>query len=69
MIEAYNLGSQVPNETLLQKARQVKADAVLVSQVVTQKNIHIQNLTELIEMADADGVRGDLAMIVGCPRI
>jgi len=69
MLETYNLGSQVPNDVLLQKAQEVKADAVLVSQVVTQKNVHIQNLTELIEMADAEGLRERLLMIVGGPRI
>ncbi|HBN97065.1 MAG TPA: hypothetical protein DDZ66_12260 [Firmicutes bacterium] len=69
MIETYNLGSQVPNDILLQKAMEVKADAVLVSQVVTQKNVHIQNLTELIEMAEAEGLRERLIMIVGGPRI
>src|SRR5579863_2382233 len=33
--EAYNLGSQVPNEQLLRIAKERKADAILVSQVVT----------------------------------
>lgn len=69
MIEAYNLGSQVPNGVLLQKAREVRADAILVSQVVTQKNVHIQNLTELIEMAEAENLRRSLIMVVGGPRI
>lgn len=69
MIEAYNLGSQVPNEALLRKAREIRADAVLVSQVVTQKNVHIQNLTELIEMAEAEDLRRRLIMVVGGPRI
>lgn len=69
MIEAHNLGSQIPNEQLLEKAREVKADAVLVSQVVTQKNVHIQNLTELIEMAEAEGLRRKMLMVVGGPRI
>ena len=69
MMETYNLGSQVPNEILLQKAMQVGADCVLVSQVVTQKNVHIQNLTELLEMAEAENLRARLIMIVGGPRI
>lgn len=69
MIEAHNLGSQVPNEVLLQKAREIKADAVLVSQVVTQRNVHLQNLTELIEMAEAEDLRRKLIMIAGGPRI
>ena len=68
MLETYNLGSQVQNEILLQKAMEVGADAVLVSQVVTQKNVHIQNLTELIEMADAEDLRRRLTLIVGGPR-
>ncbi len=42
MLETYNLGSQVLNEVLLQKARETQADVVLVSQVVTQRNVHLQ---------------------------
>ena len=36
MIDAYNLGSQVPNEEFLAKAVELGADALLVSQTVTQ---------------------------------
>jgi len=68
-MDAYNLGSQVPNEDLLAKAIELKADAVLVSQVVTQKNIHLENLTELIELAEAEGLRDRVLMICGGPRI
>ncbi|MDI9441697.1 MAG: OAM dimerization domain-containing protein [Bacillota bacterium] len=69
MFDTYNLGSQVPNEVLLAKAREVGADAVLVSQVVTERNAHLKNLTELIEMAEAEGLRQDLIIIAGGPRI
>jgi len=69
MIEAYNLGGQVPNEVLLQKAAEVNADVLLVSQTVTQKDIHIQNLTELIELAEAEGVREKYIMCCGGARI
>lgn len=68
-IEAYNLGSQVPNAELLARAVELKADAVLVSQVVTQKNIHLENLTELIELAEAEGLRDRVIMICGGPRL
>jgi beta-lysine 5,6-aminomutase beta subunit len=68
-IDAYNLGSQVPNAELLARAVELKADAVLVSQVVTQKNIHLENLTELIELAEAEGLRDHVLMICGGPRI
>ncbi len=68
-IEAYNLGSQVPNADLLAKAVELNADAVLVSQVVTQKNIHLENLTELVELAEAEGLRDKVLLICGGPRI
>ena len=69
MIDAYNLGSQVPNEEFLAKARELNADVLLVSQTVTQKNIHIQNLTELIELAEAEGMRAGHVMCCGGARI
>lgn len=69
MIDAYNLGSQVPNEKLLEQARKLKADAVLVSQIVTQKDVHIHNLTNLIELAEAEKIRDKLVMVIGGPRV
>ena len=69
MIEAYNMGSQVPNEAFLQKAVEVGADVVLVSQTVTQKDVHIQNLTELIELAEAEGLRERFIFCCGGARI
>ncbi|MCS1352632.1 OAM dimerization domain-containing protein [Mechercharimyces sp. CAU 1602] len=68
-IDAYNLGSQVPNEELLAEAIRKNADALLVSQVVTQKGVHITNLTELVELAEAEGVRERFLLICGGPRI
>ena len=69
MVEAYNLGSQVPNEEFLRKAAEVNADMLLVSQTVTQKDVHIQNLTELIELAEAEGVREKYIFCCGGARI
>lgn len=69
MIEAYNLGSQVPNEELIRKAVELRADVLLISQTVTQKNIHIGNLTELIDMLEAEGLREKLIVICGGSRI
>ncbi len=69
MIEAYNMGSQVPNEKLLEYAKVVKADAILVSQIVTQKDVHIKNLTELIELAEAEKLRDKFVIVVGGPRV
>jgi len=69
MIDAFNLGSQVANEDFIAKARELDADVLLVSQTVTQKDVHIANLTELVEMLEADGMRERVVLICGGPRI
>ena len=69
MIDAYNLGAQVPNEEFLKKAIELNADVMLVSQTVTQKDVHIQNLTELVELMEAEGVRSRFILICGGARI
>ena len=69
MIEAMNMGSQVDNEDFLRKAIEIKADVLLVSQTVTQKNVHVQNLTDLVELLEASGMRDRLIIICGGPRI
>jgi beta-lysine 5,6-aminomutase beta subunit len=68
-MEVVNLGSQIPCEQLLRAALDREADAILVSQIVTQKNIHVQNLTKLIELLEAEGVRERFVLVVGGPRI
>ncbi|MGE5707874.1 MAG: OAM dimerization domain-containing protein [Bacteroidota bacterium] len=68
-LRAINMGAQVPNEVLVARAIKEGADAILVSQVVTQKNAHVHNLTNLIEVLEAEGVRGKLIAVVGGPRI
>ena len=69
MVEAYNLGSQVPNEELLRKAKELRADVLLISQTVTQKDIHIRNLTDLIELLEAEGVRQNYVVACGGARL
>lgn len=68
-VQAYNLGSQVENEELVAKAIEMKADALLISQVVTQKDVHIKNLTHLIELLEAEQLRDQLLVVCGGPRI
>ena len=68
-IEAINMGSQVPNEDLIAKAIETNADAILVSQVVTQKDVHIPNLTQLVELLEAEGIRDKVILVCGGPRI
>lgn len=74
-LEAYsafrvvNMGSQVQNEALVAEARKLRADAILVSQVVTQRNVHLANLTNLVELLEAEGLRDKVALVAGGPRI
>ncbi len=67
--ETHNLGSQVPNSRLVAKALEVGADAILVSQTVTQQNLHVHNLTELVEMVEAEGRRRETILVCGGPRV
>ena len=69
MIEAYNLGAQIPNAKLIEFAEKVKADAILLSQIVTQKDVHIKNMTEFIELLEAEGLRSKYVTVTGGPRI
>lgn len=69
MVEAHNLGSQVTNEDFVRKAVELKADILLVSQTVTQKDVHITNLVHLVELLEAEGLREKVVLICGGPRI
>ena len=68
-IRAINLGAQVDSEDLVARAIEEKADVILVSQVVTQKNIHLDNLTRLSDILEAEGLREKVILVVGGPRI
>ena len=68
-MRAINLGAQVDSEDLVTRAIEEQADVILVSQVVTQKNIHLDNLTRLADLLEAEGLRDQVILIVGGPRI
>jgi beta-lysine 5,6-aminomutase beta subunit len=67
-VRVVNLGAQVLVPELVRRAKAEKADAVLVSQVVTQKDAHLRN-TEQMSAAfrAAMGERRPL-LVVGGPR-
>jgi beta-lysine 5,6-aminomutase beta subunit len=66
-IRVVNLGSQVEIPRLVGVAKAESADAVLVSQVVTQRDAHIKNTRELSAAFAAAGPARPL-LIVGGPR-
>jgi beta-lysine 5,6-aminomutase beta subunit len=67
--ETFNLGSQVSVEDLARFAVEERIDAVLASQVVTQKGSDVANFTALSELLEAEGVRDRLLLIAGGPRV
>ena len=46
-LEVHNLGAQVSVPDLVEQAQDSHADAVLVSQVVTQRDAHVHNVTQM----------------------
>src|SRR5712664_1685006 len=56
--EVSNLGSQVPNAELIRRAIQKGADAILVSQVVTQRDVHKENARHFVEATTKAGIQG-----------
>jgi beta-lysine 5,6-aminomutase beta subunit len=66
--DVHNLGAQVDNAVLLAKAADLRADAILVSQIITQRDCHKENSRELIDLARKAGVR-DVLFLLGGPRI
>jgi beta-lysine 5,6-aminomutase beta subunit len=67
--EAYNLGAQVENDQLAARALALKADAILVSQVITQRNVHKENAAAFIALAKKEGWRDNAILLFGGPRV
>lgn len=67
--DARNLGSQVENAALARACRDAGADAVLVSQVVTQRDVHKENARAFLDDLGKLGIRDRLICILGGPRI
>ncbi|HET8971373.1 MAG TPA: OAM dimerization domain-containing protein [Candidatus Nanopelagicales bacterium] len=68
-ISVVNLGAQVSVPDLVAQAKEVAADAVLVSQVVTQKDAHLHNTREMSAAFREAFVPADRpVLVVGGPR-
>ncbi len=66
-IKVVNLGSQVEIPNLVARAFAEQADAVLVSQVVTQRDAHLKNTSELAAAFREAGPDRPL-LVIGGPR-
>ncbi|HVO29565.1 MAG TPA: OAM dimerization domain-containing protein [bacterium] len=68
-IDAYNLGAQVENKQLVKKAVELHADAILVSQIITQHDIHVENLKDLMHELEKAGLKEKVIVVAGGPRV
>lgn len=67
--DAHNLGAQVENDELVARAVALSAEAILVSQVITQRNCHKENALALVELLTQKGLRSRFVLLFGGPRI
>jgi beta-lysine 5,6-aminomutase beta subunit len=68
-LRVVNLGAQVAVPELVEAARAEKADAVLVSQVVTQRDAHLHNTREMsAAFREALPAQARPLLVVGGPR-
>jgi beta-lysine 5,6-aminomutase beta subunit len=68
-LDARNLGAQVLAQDLLDIAVKEKADAILVSKVVTQHNIHVKDMKELTQLVSARKLGDQFILVAGGPRV
>src|SRR5947199_3806230 len=66
---AINMGSQVEPAALVARAKAEAADAILVSKVVTQRDVHKEDARALIELAKQEGIFEKTIFLFGGPRV
>jgi beta-lysine 5,6-aminomutase beta subunit len=64
-----NMGSQVPTDELIDRALKEKADAILVSKIISQKDIHVSDLRDVMRKLKARGLEGKFILVAGGPRV
>jgi beta-lysine 5,6-aminomutase beta subunit len=68
-LDARNLGAQVPVARAARLVAETDADALLVSATVTQNDVHVRHLTDLVDVLEADGLRDRVALVAGGARM
>ncbi len=63
-----NMGAQVTPAEIVATVQAERADAVLISQVVTQRDAHIHHLREVKEALETAGLRDRVILVGGGPR-
>jgi beta-lysine 5,6-aminomutase beta subunit len=68
-MRAINMGSQVEPAKLVARAKAENADAILVSKVVTQRDVHKEDARALIDLAKQAGIFEKTIFLFGGPRV
>lgn len=64
-----NMGSQVPPQELIDRALKENADAILLSKIVTQKEIHVSDMRDLLGRLKQKGLQRRFILVAGGPRV
>jgi beta-lysine 5,6-aminomutase beta subunit len=64
-----NMGSQIPSDELIDRALALDADAILVSKIVSQKDIHVSDLQDVMRKLKKRGLEGKFILVAGGPRV
>lgn len=67
-MQVVNMGAQVSPDEIVATVKATGADAVLISQVVTQRDAHILHLQEVRDALERAGERDRLILVGGGPR-
>ena len=67
-MQVVNMGAQVEPADIVERVRSERADAVLVSQVVTQRDAHLHHLEAVRDALVAAGERDHVVLVGGGPR-
>lgn len=68
-LDARNLGAQVPVARAARLVKDADADALLVSATVTQNDVHVRHLTDLVDVLEAEGLRDRVVLVAGGARM
>lgn len=73
VVDVHNLLAQIPAETLIEKAIELKADAIFVSRILVEGTLYLQHLEKLSRLVAEAKTAGKLSqnamMIIGGPRV
>ena len=68
-VKYHYLGTSCPVEKLIDAAIETKADAILISTIISHNNVHYDNMQKLADAATEKGVRDQLILVAGGTQV